>query len=132
MQTFGLHLTALGYTFEEEIQEDKLQHITTQDKEYKIALRVVNGKISLAFTKLIPKGHTPSQYEKAKDTQKAKKWCSDFDKIKQELAKNGLSVSEELRVEPEVQEIRYEEVDENMLSDRYEKAEDKELKAKEI
>jgi hypothetical protein len=104
---------SLGYTFEEDIKDNTLQYISTNDHEYKIAIRVVDGKVSLAFTRLVPKGTTLSEYEKAKDIEKANQWCSDFDKVKAVMQANGLAVDEEMRVEPTtVENIRYEEVDE--------------------
>jgi len=68
--------------------------------------------VSLAFTRLVPKGTTLSEYEKAKDLEKANQWCSDFDKVKAVMQANGLAVDEEMRVESTVENIWYEEVDE--------------------
>ncbi len=103
---------SLGYTFEEEIKDNSLQYIDTPDHEYKIAVRVADGKLTLAFTRLILKGTDLTQYEKAQDIEKANQWCGDFDKIKAVMETNGMIVDEEMRVEPTVENIRYEEVDE--------------------
>lgn len=103
---------SLGYTFEEEIKDNSLQYIDTADSEYKIAVRVSDGKLTLAFTRLVLKGTELSEYEKAKDIEKANQWCGDFDKIKVVMETNGMEVDEEMRVEPTVENIRYEEVDE--------------------
>jgi hypothetical protein len=103
---------ALGYTFDEEIREDALQYISTGEREYKVAIRVANGKISLAFVRFIPRGKTLGQYEKAKDLEKAQKWCKDFDRIKALMQNRGLSIDELGRTEPTLENIRYEEIDE--------------------
>ena len=105
---------SLGYTFEEEIKDNSLQYIDTPDSEYKIAVRVADGKLTLAFTRLVLKGTDLTQYEKAKDMEKANQWCGDFDKIKAVMETNGMVVDEEMRVEPTVENIRYEEVDESI------------------
>jgi len=101
----------LGYTFEEDIKDNQLQYISTKDDEYKIAIRVNNGKVTLAFTRLIPKGATLSEYDKAKDVEMAHKWCSDVDKVKALMQSNGMEMDEDIRVEPTFDNIRYEEVD---------------------
>jgi hypothetical protein len=105
---------SLGYTFEEDIKDNTLQYISTNDHEYKIAIRVVDGKVSLAFTRLVPKGTTLSEYEKAKYIEKANQWCNDFDKVKAVMQTNGLALDEKMRVEPTVENIWYEEVDESI------------------
>jgi len=101
-----------GYTFDEDIQDNSLHYINTEDNEYKIAIRVDNGNVTMAFTRLVPKGTSLTEYEKAKDVEKANQWCSDFDKIKKVMEENGLVVDENMRVEPSVENIRYEETDE--------------------
>ena len=103
---------SLGYTFEEEIKDNTLQYIDTNDSEYKIAIRVQDGQVTLAFTRLVLKGTELSEYEKAKDIEKANQWCGDFDKIKAVMIGNGMEVNEEMRIEPTFENIRYEEVDE--------------------
>jgi len=111
LQTIQESFESLGYKFDEDIQDNTLQYITTDDSKYKIAIRVVNGQISLVFTRLLQKGTHLSEYEKAKDVQKAKKWCSDFDKVKAVMIQNGLHIDENARIEPTLENIRYEEIE---------------------
>ena len=101
----------LGYTFEEDIKDNQLQYISTEDDEYKIAIRVDDGKVTLAFTRLVLKGTVLSEYDKAKDMEMSHKWCSDLDKVKALMQSNGMEVDEDMRVEPTLDNIRYEEVD---------------------
>jgi hypothetical protein len=41
------------------------------------------------------------------------------------LDKNGLSVNEDVRIEPQTQDIRYEELDENVFDETYTQEESK-------
>jgi len=115
LHTIQKSFETLGYSFDEDIKENILQYISTKDDEYKIAIRVVDSQVSLVFTRLIKRGMTLSQYEKAKDIQKAKEWCSNFENIKKVMLQNGLNIDENARLEPTLESIRYEEVDDIMV-----------------
>jgi len=39
------------------------------------------------------------------------KWCNDVNKVKTLMQSNGMEVDEDMRVEPTLENIRYEEVD---------------------
>lgn len=81
----------LGYSFEEIVLYEK-GYIDTQNKKYKIAYRVENGKLSLAFTRFVDSEVKINKYEREKDKQMAKKWCSNFKKITELLAKDGVAL----------------------------------------
>jgi hypothetical protein len=100
----------LGYKFEDVVLDEK-GYIDTDEKEYKLAYRMENGNFSLAFTRFVDENTTINEYEKEKDKQKAKKWCSDFKKISKLLEKQGIELKKEAIKEPEEVEIRYEKIE---------------------
>jgi len=100
----------IGYKFEDVALNEK-GYIDTDKKEYKIAYRIENDKLSLAFTRLVDTDTQINEYEKEKDKQEAKKWCSDFKKITELLEKQGIHLEKEIVKEPEEVEIRYETIE---------------------
>lgn len=98
----------MGYKFEEVVLNQK-GYIDTDKEDYKIAYRIDDGKLSLAFTRLVEE--EPNEYEREKDKKEAKKWCSNFNKITELLDKQGIHLEKEMVKEPEEVEIRYEKVE---------------------
>lgn len=97
----------LGYRFEEVVLNKK-GYINTDKEEYKLAYRIENGKLNLAFTRIIDENTKINEYEKEKDKQMAKKWCSDFEKISELLKSQGIDLKKEFVKEPDEIDIRYE------------------------
>jgi len=100
----------MGYSFEEVVFDEK-GYIDTDNTEYKIAYRIENGKLTLAFTRFIDKEVKINEYEREKDRKMAKKWCSDFEKISKLLEKEGIKLKKEMVKEPEKVDIRYETIE---------------------
>jgi len=100
----------VGYKFEEVVLNEK-GYIDTDKEEYKIAYRIEDDKLSFAFTRFTNKDDKINEYERVKDKQIAKKWCSDFEKITKLLEKNWISLNKDFIKEPDEVEIRYEVVD---------------------
>ena len=67
-----------------------------------------SGKLSLAFTRFVDGYVKINEYEREKDRHMTKKRCSDFEKIAELLAKDGVMLKKEMVKEPEDIEIRYE------------------------
>jgi len=57
--------------------------------------------------------------QKEKDKQMAKKWCGDFDKIAENLKKQGINLNKEMVKEPNEIEIRYEVVESKISNQNY-------------
>jgi len=104
----------MGYSFEE-VVTNKKGYINTDNKEYKIAYRIEDGKLSLAFTRIIDENIKINEYEKEKDKKLAKKWCSDFEKIGELLKADGIELKKEIIKEPEEVDIRYEMVKKTIM-----------------
>ena len=82
-----------GYVIENE--NSQILYIDTEDKNYKIMMKIKDGKITSKFVKLVDKkDYTPSEYEKIKDKEKMKKWCSDFDRLKEKLKEKGIIIND--------------------------------------
>ncbi len=80
-----------GYIIENE--NNQILYIDTDDINYKIMMKIKNGKITSKFVKLVDKeNYKPSEYERIKDTEKMKKWCSDFEQIKERLKEKGIVI----------------------------------------
>ena len=108
----------IGYKFEEVVLNEK-GYINTDKEEYKIAYRIQNNKLTLAFTRFIDENTKINEYEREKDKQLAKKWCEDFEKITELLKKKGIHLEKEMVKEPDEVEIRYETVKSNKYHQNY-------------
>ena len=100
----------MGYKFESVVENEK-GYINTDKEDYKIAYRIENGKLSLAVTRFVDGNIKINEYEKAKDKEFAKKWCSDFEKISELLEKEGILLHKEMLKEPDEVDIIYEKID---------------------
>ena len=82
-----------GYVVEDE--HSQILYIDTEDKNYKVMMKIKDGKITSKFVKLVDKkDYKPSEYERIKDKEKMKKWCSDFDKLKEKLKEKGIIIND--------------------------------------
>jgi len=101
----------VGYRFEEVVLNEK-GYIDTDKEDYKIAYRIDDDKLSLAFTRFVDKNNSNiNEYEREKDKQMAKKWCSNFEKISDYLKKQGIELNKDMVKEADEVEIRYETVE---------------------
>ena len=107
-----------GYKFEEVGLNEK-GYINTDNEEYKIAYRIENNKLSLAFTRFVDKDTQVNEYERVKDKQMSKKWCGDFETIIKNLKKQGINLNKEMIKEPDEIEIRYEVVESKKSNQNY-------------
>lgn len=97
----------LGYRFEDVVLNEK-GYIDTDKNEYKLAYRIENGKLALAFTRFVDKDTKINEYEREKDRKMAKKWCSDFEKIAKLLESEGIKLNKEIIKEPDEIDVQYE------------------------
>ena len=104
-------LQKLGYKFEENIELGKVGYLDTNKKEYKIKYVFhENGEIGFNFVR-IGKVENLSLYEKNKTVEMSRKWCNDFDKLNEELKKEGIEINISLREEPTIDDIIFEELE---------------------
>ena len=104
-------LQELGYSFENEIKLGEIGYLNTEKKEYKIKyIFYENGEVGFNFVRTGNLKNLNS-YEKAKTIEKAKKWCSDFDKLNENMKKEGIELNIELREEPTIDDIIFEELE---------------------
>jgi len=108
----------LGYKFKEE-QKPELRlykgDITYLDTpmgdQYKLAVKLEGNKLITRFTRLVADEKelaSLSSYEKIKDVEKAKEWCSDYEKLLQVAEEKGIEMEPKLIVEPNIDKIYYE------------------------
>ena len=108
----------LGYKFDEDESTDiKLLKgdITYLDTplgdEYKLAVKLEGNKLITRFTRLVADEKelaTLSEYDKIRDVEKAKEWCSDYNRLLNVMEKNGVEMEPKLIVEPNIDKIYYE------------------------
>ena len=108
----------LGYKFEKDESTDiKLLKgdITYLDTplgdEYKLAVKLEGNKLITRFTRLVADEKelaSLSEYDKIKDVEKAKEWCSDYNRLLNVMEKNGVEMEPKLIVEPNIDKIYYE------------------------
>ena len=103
-------LESLGYSFDNKVELGKVGYIDTDEKEYKIKYVFhENGEVGFNFVRA---GNIENlnEYEKEKTIEKAKKWCSNFDILNNELKKEGIELNIELREEPTIDDIIFEDI----------------------
>jgi hypothetical protein len=109
-------LMKLGYSFQGEVEIGKKGYINTDDKKLKVKYLFNENGINFVFVRV---GNDNISYdEEIKTLQKAKKWCRDFDKLNEELKKEGIELFDEdkkesiFRKEPEaIKDIIFEELE---------------------
>ena len=113
-------LEKLGYVFEKkELEFDEVGYIKTPDRN-KIKYRFdKNGEVSFVYVAL--KGADLNEYEKNLLKESVKKWCNDYDKIKASL---GFEIDEEYRSEIDIENIIFEEEDEEKGGENWMQQED--------
>ncbi len=129
----------LGYKFEEDENTDiKLLKgdITYLDtplgSEYKLAIKLEGNKLITRFTRLVADERelaNLTEYDKIRDVEKAKEWCSDYNRLLTVMEKNGVEMEPKLIVEPNIDKIYYEIATEVYeLLRRKKKKEDKQIR----
>ncbi len=77
------------------------------DPDYKVQVKLTkDNRIYFRLVKF-SEYPQPTEYEKQKDYEIAKKWCQDYDKILNLLRQNGIFIETLQRLEPEQTEISY-------------------------
>ncbi|BCS82418.1 hypothetical protein [Anaerocellum diazotrophicum] len=98
----------LGYSVVEEGLMEKLSKgeiveiRTPFGDDYMLRIKYENDGIKIMFVRYVEDERSLSEYEKHKDISIAKKWCSDYDKIKQLLSQEGIVIEDKQRIEPEM------------------------------
>jgi len=108
----------LGYKFREEqkpelrLYKGEITYLDTpMGEQYKLAIKLEGNKLITRFTRLVADEKelaSLSSYEKIKDVEKAKEWCSDYEKLLQVAEKKGIEMEPKLIVEPNIDKIYYE------------------------
>lgn len=106
-------LNSLGYSLvDSEIMEKLVNGQVVYidlpyEKDYKVQVKLEqDGKILFRLVKFVG-SMDASEYEKMKDLEVAKKWCSDYDKILALLREHGIYMEDIKRIEPEEMEVTY-------------------------
>jgi DNA-binding transcriptional ArsR family regulator len=98
----------LGYSVVEEglmerLSKGEIVEIRTPfGEDYILRIKYENDGIKIMFVRYVEDEGSLSEYEKHKDISIAKKWCSDYDKIKQLLSQEGIVIEDKQRIEPEM------------------------------
>jgi len=86
----------------EELSMGKIVEIKTPfGEDYMLRLKYEDDGLKIMFVRYVEDEKNLSEYEKHKDIAIAKKWCSDYDKIKQLLSQEGIMIEDKIRIEPE-------------------------------
>lgn len=112
----------LGYKFKKDettnvklLKGDITYVDTPLGDEYKLAVKLEGNKLITRFTRLVADEKelaSLTEYEKIRDVEKAKEWCSDYNKLLTVMEKNGVEMEPKLIVEPNIDKIYYEIADE--------------------
>ena len=100
----------------EKLENGEIIYLDTQESEYKVMLKVANNSLTTRFVKIVASQKAKesiSEYQKQQDKEQAKKWCNSYDKLNLLMQKNGVSLNQKLRIEPNDEDILYI-VDKNM------------------
>lgn len=95
----------------EKIIEGESVYLDTDSPEYKILIST--NPFSEIITKFVHIVDSPdktaniTQYDKQKDIEHAKKWCKQYDQLKEELKKSGILLEDKIRKDPEEIGIEY-------------------------
>ena len=135
------NLNSMGYSvINEESSINKLEngeiiYLDTDEDDYKIMIKL-NRDMNLT-TRVVRVVATSKErenitsYQREKDREVAKKWCSNYDKLSNLLKVNAIEIDTTLRIEPEDDNLTYI-VDKNLLNKRKNKREMKIDKTKYI
>jgi hypothetical protein len=132
----------LGYKFKEEqkpelrLYKGEITYLDTpMGEQYKLAVKLEGNKLITRFTRLVADEKelaSLSSYEKIKDVEKAKEWCSDYEKLLQIAEKKGIEMEPKLIVEPNIDKIYYEIAEEVYELLRIKKKKEKEKEKKSL
>jgi len=107
LEKFINKVMELGYSvvkddLMEELSMGKIVEIKTPfGEDYMLRLKYEDDGLKIMFVRYVEDEKNLSEYEKHKDIAIAKKWCSDYDKIKQLLSQEGIMIEDKIRIEPE-------------------------------
>lgn len=126
LDSFMSKIRELGYSILEESTMEKLSEgevveiKTPFGEDYVLKIKYENDTLAIRFVRYVEDEENLSEYEKQKDIYIAKKWCSDFDKIKEFLKQKGIMLEDKKRIEPEERfyYVKKEKIEEAMNSQR--------------
>jgi len=85
-----------------ELSTGKIVEIKTPfGEDYMLRLKYEDDGLKIMFVRYVEDEKNLSEYEKRRDIAIAKKWCSDYEKIKQLLSQEGITIEDKIRIEPE-------------------------------
>ncbi|MBN2825289.1 MAG: hypothetical protein JXQ76_08200, partial [Campylobacterales bacterium] len=112
------NLNGMGYSVVNEneslakLENGEIVYVDTEDEEYKIMLKL-NPQTMDITTRIVrvvatsEEKENVSSYQKEKDLEASKKWCSSYDKLTHLLKINGIEINTTLRIEPEYDDMTY-------------------------
>jgi len=103
-------LREMGYSIiddKDSIKDGEIVELKTPyGDDYILKVKIQNGNIATKFVRILEEERELPTYEKEKDIYSAKKWCQDFDKLREKLKEDGINLEIKARIEPE--DIDYE------------------------
>lgn len=112
------NLNGMGYSVVNEneslakLENGEIVYVDTEEEDYKIMLKL-NPQTMDITTRIVRVVATKeekeniSSYQKEKDLEASKKWCSSYDKLTHLLKINGIELNTTLRIEPEYDDMTY-------------------------
>jgi len=91
-------LALKGYEIEDE-SGNKILTIGTGREEYKVLLKINNGKLTAKLIRLVGKqNYQPSIEERLKDEEFIEEWCKDLESIRKSLLEKGIVLQSQERI----------------------------------
>lgn len=93
------------------LEKEEVVYLDTRWEGYKVLARFnVEGELSTRIVRVVSseeeKISVPT-YQRQKDREIAKQWCSDYDRFLDNLRHNGFAADMKLRKEPDTEEVMY-------------------------
>lgn len=111
------NLEALGYSViggdetENGLEKEEVVYLDTRWEHYKVMARFSgDGELSTRIVRVVSseeEKRSVSTYQRQKDKEIAKQWCSDYDLFLEDLRHNGFVTDIKLRKEPDTEEVMY-------------------------
>jgi|GEM_PF-1969086 len=111
------NLNGMGYSVVNEestitkLENGEIVYLDTDEDEYKIMLKLnSNMDMTTRVVRMVAtqeEKENISSYQREKDIEAGKKWCSSYDKLTNLLKINGIELDTTLRIEPEDDDLTY-------------------------
>ncbi|SHO80395.1 DNA double-strand break repair Rad50 ATPase [hydrothermal vent metagenome] len=116
IETLRDNLNSMGYSVvnEEEnitkLENGEIVYLDTDEDDYKIMLKLNKNSMITRVVRVVAtqeEKDNVNSYQREKDIQAGKKWCSSYDKLTNLLTVNGIEIDTTLRIEPQDDDLTY-------------------------